>query len=236
MSSQADYDIRCEWGLLGVRALAPISDVVVIVDVLSFSTAVDIAVANGAAVLPYPWQDASAAEFAADKGVMLASTREARGEYSLSPASLLSIPRDAALILPSPNGGRLSLQAGRVTVVTACLRNCEAVAARLRDYGNRIAVIPAGEQWSNASLRPALEDLIGAGAVVARLPGSLSPEAEMAVAVFERFRGNLPDVMARCTSGRELVERGFARDVELAAAYGASSAVPTLRQDRFVAV
>jgi 2-phosphosulfolactate phosphatase len=34
---RAEFDIRFEWGLQGVLQLAPISDVVIIVDVLSFS-------------------------------------------------------------------------------------------------------------------------------------------------------------------------------------------------------
>jgi 2-phosphosulfolactate phosphatase len=65
---QAEYDLRCEWGLEGLLALEATSDAVVIVDVLSFSTAVDIALSKGASVLPYRWKDDSAKRFAAEKG------------------------------------------------------------------------------------------------------------------------------------------------------------------------
>jgi 2-phosphosulfolactate phosphatase len=229
---QSEYDLRCEWGLAGIDTPAASVDVVIVVDVLSFSTAVDIAVSNGASVLPYRWRDDTSAAFAASKGALLASRTDAGG-YSLSPASLQAIPRGTALVLPSPNGSTLSLRATG-TVFTACLRNSGAVAARVREFGSQIAVIPAGERWSDGSLRPALEDLIGAGAVLASLPGRLSPEAEAAVAAFDRFRHSLHDVLLRCSSGKELVERGLAHDVELAADYGVSSAVPILKEDRFV--
>ena len=42
---QTGFDARFEWGIEGIRRLAPVSDVMVIVDVLSFSTAVDVALA-----------------------------------------------------------------------------------------------------------------------------------------------------------------------------------------------
>jgi 2-phosphosulfolactate phosphatase len=231
---QAEYDLRCEWGLPGVLALASISDVLIVVDVLSFSTAVDIAVANGASVLPYRWRDGTVKEFAAFKGAVLASPRSASDHYSLSPASLQAIPAHTALVLPSPNGGTLSLKSGAAVTFTACLRNCQAVAKRAQCHGARMAVVPAGEQWSDGSLRPAMEDLIGAGAVLRELPGKRSPEAELAVAVFERFRHDLHDAITGSASGRELVARGFIRDIELAAEYSSSSAVPVLQEDRFV--
>ena len=50
---QAGFDVGCEWGLQGIEALAPTSDVVVVVDVLSFTTCVEVATANGATVLPH---------------------------------------------------------------------------------------------------------------------------------------------------------------------------------------
>jgi 2-phosphosulfolactate phosphatase len=231
---QAGFDLRCEWALEGLRHLSPASDAVVVVDVLSFSTVADIAVARGASVLPYRWKDDSAAAFAREKQAQLASHRRSASGYSLSPASVQAVPAGTALVLPSPNGSALCVSANRVPIFTACLRNAPAVAAHLAKSAARVAVIPAGERWDDGTLRPCLEDWIGAGAVLSLLPGSRSPEAELAVAAFERFRGDLAGALSGCGSGRELIERGFACDVELASEYGVSSAVPILAGDRFV--
>lgn len=232
---QSEYDLRCEWGMRGLLSLAASSDVVVIVDVLSFSTAIDIAVSNGACVFPYRWNDDSAERFARDKGALLASDRTLAGQYSLSPASLRSMPAQTRFVLPSPNGSTLALSANGIPMFTACLRNAPAVAKRAAACGSRIAVIPAGERWDDNALRPCLEDLIGAGAVLAELKGTLSPEAELVVASFTRFRRTLHDALSRCGSGKELIQRGFAQDVELAAEYAVSSAAPVFDEDRFTA-
>jgi 2-phosphosulfolactate phosphatase len=230
---QADYDLRCEWGSQGLLALSPISDAVVVVDVLSFSTAADIVVANGASVLPYRWKDASAAEFAREENAMLAGDRS-HACYSLSPASLRGIPANTALVLPSPNGSTLCFSANPSRMYTACVRNAPAVAEHANRFGGKIAVIPAGERWSDGSLRPCLEDWIGAGAVLSLLQGRPSPEAELAIMAFEQFRSDLHGTLKRCGSGLELVERGFGCDVELASEFGVSSAVPILAGDRFL--
>ena len=74
-SHQAEYDRRCEWGEGGVLELSRTSDVVIIVDVLSFSTCVDIATASGAAVYPYLWKDerARALKTGLDRGLLSTS-------------------------------------------------------------------------------------------------------------------------------------------------------------------
>jgi len=231
---QAEYDLRCEWGVEGLLALQSISNAVVIVDVLSFSTAVDIALSKGASVLPYRWKDDSAKRFAAEKGAVLAGGRRGGSEYTLSPASLRSIPAGTLLVLPSPNGSTLACGTSGVPVFTACLRNAPAVAKQAAAHGSRIAVIPAGEQWHESTLRPCLEDLVGAGSVLAELTGTASPEAEMAIAAFARFRQNLGGALLGCVSGKELVERGSALDVELAAEYAVSSVVPILKREQFI--
>jgi 2-phosphosulfolactate phosphatase len=230
---QAEYDLRLEWGHAGVTTLAPVSEVLIVVDVLVFSTAVDVALGRGASVLPYRWRDSSAEAFAKSKGALLASHRSAGG-YTLSPPSLQSIPAGAVLVLPSPNGSTLCAMSGVATTFTACLRNCRAVAAAACARGSRIAVVPAGEQWADGTLRPAIEDLIGAGAVLANLPGRPSPEAETAIAAFERCAHSLPEALARSGSGKELAARGFSRDVEFAAECAVSAVAPIMLVDRFV--
>ena len=52
-------DLGCEWGLNGVLQFASVSDAIVIVDVLSFSTSVEIANSRGAIVYPYRYRDES---------------------------------------------------------------------------------------------------------------------------------------------------------------------------------
>ena len=229
---QTGFDVRCEWGLAGIEALAPTSDVVVVVDVLSFTTCVAIAVANGAGVLPCRFRDETASDFAVRSGALLASSRGGGG-YSLSPASLLETPAGTRLVLPSPNGATISLAAPGTRIAAACLRNATAAARAVAGSGARIAVIPCGEKWPDGSLRPALEDWLGAGAVIAALDGSKSPEAIAAERLFAAAGGELTELVRSCASAREIIDRGFASDVELAAALDCADVVPVLTNGEF---
>ena len=226
---------RCDWGVHGLESLAP-ADVVIVVDVLSFSTCVDIAVARGGAIVPYAWNDASAAVFADLHGAEVAGSR-GNSRYSLSPASFVDAPAGLRCVLPSPNGGAVALNAvmSGAIVVAACLRNATAVADAVPSLGKTFNVVAAGERWRDGSLRRAMEDWVAAGAILRRLPGPRSPEAEAAVAAFEHASGDLGGFIADSGSGRELIARGFGQDVELAAAFDVSSQVPTYERGAFVA-
>ena len=229
---QDGYDVRLEWGREGVALLGTHCAVVVIIDVLSFCTAVDVAVERGAVVLPLPWGDERALDAARRAGATLAGPRGAQG-LTLSPVSLREIPAGTRLALPSPNGATLCALAQRTGahVLAGCLRNAAATARtahRLARSGP-IGLVPAGERWElpGEPMRPALEDALGAGAIAEALPGAFSPEVELAAAAFgaARFRG-LHGVLAASASGRELVGDGFAADVRLAAAHDASEIAP----------
>jgi 2-phosphosulfolactate phosphatase len=231
---QSEFDVRCEWGENGVSQLAPISDAVIIVDVLSFSTCVEIATNREAIVFPYRWRDETAAKFAASVVAELAGGRSGDARYSLSPQSLLGIPQGTRLVLPSPNGSTLTLGTGETPTLAGCLRNYRAVALAAQKYGKRVSIIPAGERWSDGSLRPAFEDWIGAGAIISELNGSLSPEARAAFAAFRYTQAETESLVKQCGSGKELIARGFEEDVVLAAAVDVSACVPTLVNGAYV--
>ncbi|MGI0494643.1 2-phosphosulfolactate phosphatase [Alkalinema pantanalense CENA528] len=106
-------------------------------------------------------------------------------------------------------------------------------------YGTRIAVIPAGEHWPNGSLRPSFEDWIGAGAIISHLQGknlqgSLSPEAQAAMLAYQSVHSNLKPLLQQCGSGRELIQRGFPRDVDLSAELDVSNNAPRLIDGAFI--
>ena len=230
---QRDHRVRYEWGPAGVEAVR--SDVVVIVDVLRFTTAVDAAVSAGVAVHPHRWRDRSAGALAARVGAHLADGTD--GAPSLSPASLVALGRGARVVLPSPNGSTCAALAsgGGATVVAACLRNAAAVTTWLNARAaTTVTVVACGERWHDGSLRPALEDHHGAGAVIAGLNGDRSPEAQAAAAVWRDAEGRVADVLRACSSGREQQQRGWADDLRYAEAVDASSAVPVLRDGAFV--
>lgn len=245
---QRDYGVRFDWGATGAAATAKDVDYAVVVDVLSFTTTLTVAVEQGITVFPYPWKDERAADFAADRDALLAVGRLEQSQVavpiSLSPAAMTTVTGVERIVLPSPNGSTIAhqLRDSGAIVLGACLRNATAVAAwlapRIAD-GAVLTVIAAGERWPDGSLRPAIEDCWGAGAVLAACADlgvtGLSPEAESAMAGFRAVQDRLPTVLADCASGRELTDAGFVEDVAVAAAFDTSCIVPLLTGEAFVA-
>ena len=226
---QSDYQVRFDWGPEGITALGPISDTIVVVDVLSFTTAVDVAVSRNAVVLPFGWKDDRAVEYARQQDAILAVGRGKPG-LSLSPQSLAELTEGDRVVLPSPNGSTLTIAASQHgTTIAGSLRNRSAIAEYVSGRIGTVAVIACGERWMpDNTLRPAIEDQIGAGAIIDLLPGRKSPEAESAVVVFTQASNDLEQTLMNCASGRELVDKGYLDDVSFAAAIDSSRAVPVL--------
>lgn len=233
--SNSSHNINCEWGVKGIELHKQNSDVIIIVDVLSFSTAVDIALNRGAVIYPFRFTDETALLYSKQVDAVLASTKRSTEILSLSPVSMLKIGFGTRLVLPSPNGSELSFISGstKVKTIAACLRNCRAAAEAAMSLGEKITVIPAGEKWSDGSLRFAIEDLIGAGAILSYIKGNFSREADLARNTYRSFENNLYEVISDSLSGIELIDSGFPGDVELAAELNVSNTVPLLNGNIF---
>ncbi len=233
-ASQGRHALRFQWGPLVAATIA--EGVCVVVDVLRFTTAVEAAVTGGVAVYPYRWRDATgtATAFAASVQALLADGSGPAG-LSLSPSGLAALAPGTSVVLPSPNGSTCALLASKAgaRVVAGCLRNAAAVGAWADKADGPVTVIACGEKWPDGSLRPAVEDLLGAGAVLAAMTKDPSPEARAAIAAFRDAAHDLPELLSQCASGRELTEKGWQADIGYAAQLNVSTTVPILTDGAF---
>lgn len=209
---QSDYQVRFDWGLDGLVRLEP-AGVIVVVDVLRFSTAATRAVEAGREIALLPEISSNGAPIA-----HAAAAHAARG----------------------------------TTVLMGCLRNrsaiADAIVAEQHARGGRVsvAVIAAGERAPRTERevrggegeakqvpRFAVEDLLGAGAIIDALItrgiDHCSPEAAVAAEGFAALQRGLGHLLGASGSGRELAAAGLDADVAYAAALDASTAVAVLR-------
>lgn len=203
---QSTYQVRLDWGVEGVRRLAP-ADVYVVVDVIRFSSNTVAKVADGGSV--------------------------------------------AVADSPCPNGGAISRALaelpGEPLILAGALRNAGAVARAIKAEQERraartsIAIIAGGERTPDGGLRFAVEDQLGAGAVIDALTplgiDHSSPEAVAAAESFVALRRAVKHLLTSSGSGREL--EGDAErlaQVHAAAKVDDLDVVPVLRDGAFVAL
>lgn len=196
---QSPYQVRFEWGEAGLKRLAP-ADIVIVVDVLRFSSTVADAVASDASI-----DAADAAHWSRDGAAVAAA---------------------AARIQAQPQT--------QATVLLGALRNATAVAQtvlalqhqRQRQRRLSVSVIAAGEQTPAGDLRFAVEDQLGAGAIIAALSDlgidHTSPEAAAACESARGLRRAMRHLLTASASGRELAD-----GVDATARIEAAGVVPT---------
>ncbi len=246
--AQTPFRVRLEWGRRGARAAAGRGDILVVVDSLCFSTNVAIAVSRGGTIIPCA-KGEDTPERAALLRAEIAVHRNAvpvRGRFSLSPVSLRAATPGTRILMASPNGATCSRYGDAVPALfTGSFLNARVVADAVTAYLSQsaeqaVTVLACGERWDepdadDGNLRFAVEDYLGAGAVIAYLPESLSrsPEATAAVAAFNGIKSSLLDTLRNCGSGIELMQRGYESDVIEAAALNTIDVAPRLQHGMF---
>lgn len=209
---QSTYQVRLDWGTAGLARLAP-ADIVVVVDVLRFSSTVIDAVAAGTEVV----------------------LSETEGWSRNGAAVATAASPDAVVLI------------GGIRNASAVARAVQTVQER-RQARTSVAVIAAGEADAAGMVRFAVEDQLGAGAIVFALSergiDHTSPDAAVAAEGFRALRGALRHMVGASGSGRELAD-GVAATARIeaaglaptsttdAAALDAVVVVPVLREGSF---
>ena len=222
--------MRFDWGVDGLAACGAGAAAIVIVDVLRFTTAVSVAVARGAEVLPYVWGVGDAARrprspprrrarrTARGRRLVAVARRPARraGRDPAGPAVAQRV--DARVRGRGPDGTAWSCWPAACATPSAVADVAAAVAGP-------VAVVAAGERWHGdlGALRPAVEDLLGRGrrargAADRRRsagPGSgvasVSPEAAAAIAAFAAIGDDVEGWLAATGLGARAGRPGLGR-------------------------
>ncbi|MCR2763204.1 2-phosphosulfolactate phosphatase [Microbacterium sp. zg.B48] len=206
---QSTYQVRLDWGLEGLARLAP-ADIVVVVDVLRFSTTVIRTLETEAA-------------FRLDAATTATSINGAAVAAAAAPSGavvLLGALRNASAVAAAVYADQ-QRRGGRTSV-------------------NILAAGERTGRGAGSTVRFAVEDHLGAGAVIDALAAlgldHSSPEAAVAGEAFHALRRATRHLLTASGSGRELTGRGRGDEVDAAAAVDAASVVPILRAGEFRAV
>lgn len=246
MFNQEPFACRVEWGIRGAREAAERGDIIIIVDVLSFSSTVISALRYGAIIYPYPPNlDGKSYAEKVEADFILGRAESARiGKPTLSPITFNQEHSNKKYVLSSLNGAFCTWVATKVpALLIGALLNASSVASvanrlRLQSKSN-ITVVPCGEQWNDVkehenSLRPSIEDYLGAGAILSYLEGEKSPEVEVCIGAFQNVKHKIKEIIWECGSGRELRIKGFEKDVKHCSRLNVYQTVPILLNDHFV--
>lgn len=204
---QSTYQVRLEWGVAGLARLAP-ADIVVVVDVLRFSTTVIEVVDRGE---DYPLD--AAAHAVSINGAPVAQAAARTGALVLLGA-LRNASAVAAAVLAEQErrGARTSIAviaAGELTGTDGPLRFA------VEDQLGAGAII----------------DALGALGI-----DHTSPDAAVAAESYRALRRAVKHLLTASGSGRELIETGRGDAIARAAAVDAASVVPVLREGIFRAL
>ena len=201
---QSTYQVRLEWGVDGLARLAP-AEIVVVVDVLRFSTTVIDAVQRGERYR----LDAAAHAVSINGAAVAAAAADAGALVLLGALTNASAVAAAALAEQQRRGARTS-----IAVIAA---------GELGSVEDRLRFAVEDQLGAGAVV-----DALGVLGI-----DHTSPDAAVAAESFRALRRAAKHLLTASGSGLELIERGRRDEVLAAAAVDAASLVPVLRDGVF---
>lgn len=230
--STADLVLTAE----GVTAEKIRGSVCVVIDVLRASTTMVTALANGCpGIMPVETPE-EARQLASEGGRLLGGERNGLRiegfHFGNSPLEYTSAAILARfLVFTTTNGTRaIRACAEADSLFVACFLNANAVARYLRSVQRHVIIVCAGTRGE-----PSIEDTVCGGMLLDLLQRPLSPQASEGVALWKAHQHDLAGMMKRVSAhGKSLVELGFERDIEYAAALNKFDVVPVRRDGLIV--
>lgn len=198
---EPEFDIHCSWGFKLVEDVMIQYDVCIIVDVLSFSTSLDL--------------------------LINAKENLQNEPPSVDFVHHLTLQN---LVIPSPVGLPFQINLPQKPVLAGCLRNARAVARTAMQLGDKVLVIPVGDKLSEEEFKTCSEDFIAAGAIISYMKGSRSAESNAALDIYNSSKGNIEEMVKLSSSARKMILQGFLAEVEQACQYNKSKNAPLLEE------
>lgn len=131
-----------------------------------------------------------------------------------SPGQFLESHRGATVFMCTTNGTRALLAAREAAALfIGAIVNASAVAAAVRATGRDVTLLCAG---TNGEV--AMEDVLGAGAVIAALDATMANDASiMARRLFDTSRDDLGEILRQTAGGRNVIAAKLEQDIDFAA-------------------
>lgn len=214
---QSGYAIRFGWGEYGARHLGADAGTVILVDLFGVSTCVDVACSRGAVLFSVDDPQAASSDV-------------------LSPWVLQACQPGAELVMAAAEAHAIAttLAPRSAQLLAGCLRNASAVAQAALRRGGPITVVTATEPWPDGGLRPGLQDLICAGAILSKLPAAgRSPQARLAIMAWQLIGNYRARCLGMTPQGAALLRRRRHHDLMIALREDVSDTVPVWRDGAF---
>ena len=202
---EPEFDIHCCWGFKLAEDTFIQYDVCIIVDVLFFSTSID----------------------------LLLDTKENTQNIPVAHHFIQPFSPEK-LSIASPVGLPLQLNLHTKTVLAGCLRNARAVAKAAMQLGNTVLVIPVGDKLSDEDFKTCSEDFIAAGAIVSYLKGDRTAESNAALDIYNSSKDDIEEMVKLSSSARHMILNGFSPEVDQACQFNRSKNVPLLEDGTLI--
>jgi 2-phosphosulfolactate phosphatase len=209
------------WGPTAITGALERNDLIVVVDVLRFSSTVTTAVANDFVIVPC--SDPQRAERLSSENGMPVTGKAGVARYSLSPLDYLNPKASEEIILVSPNGAKCAEMINVAhTGFIGCFLNARAVGRLLSLFCQRenrnITVVACGEvvedQYDDLETRRfAVEDYLASGLILSEMKVEPSAEAKASMQAYESSKIALRDRIRSSPSGQYLVNKGLEYDI-----------------------